>query len=84
MFRPIAVAAKMMTWVAMDMLALDPPCVNGKANAAMKVARSRTRLWCAATTESQSKNPPPDRPAPAAKTKVRNSTNTQASSMPRP
>ena len=43
MFRPSAVAAKISTWVAIDMLASEPSWVNGKRNATTKAASSSGR-----------------------------------------
>ena len=59
MFRPIAVAAKMITWVAIDMLASEPPWVNGNRNATTKADRISTlRCRCGdRRTASPSRRP---------------------------
>ena len=59
MFRPIAVAAKMITWVAIDMFASEPSCVNGNRNATTNAARIST-LRCRCETRRQ----PAHRPRP--------------------
>ena len=57
MFRPSAVAAKMMTWVAIDMFASEPPWVNGNRNATTKAPSMSTRRWRAARIPIQVKKP---------------------------
>ena len=57
MFSPIAVTAKMMTWVAIDMFASDPPCVKGKRNATTNAPSMRTRRCRAARMPIHVKNP---------------------------
>ena len=49
MFRPIAVAAKIRIWVAIDMFASEPCWVNGNRNATTKAARMST-LRCRSET----------------------------------
>jgi hypothetical protein len=44
MLRPIAAAAKMITCVAMDMFASEPPWVKGNKNATTNAARISTFL----------------------------------------
>ena len=49
MFRPIAVAAKTSTWVAIDMFASEPFWVNGNRNATRKADSVSTFLCRCAT-----------------------------------
>ena len=49
MFRPMAVAAKIRIWVAIDMLASEPFWVNGNRNATSEGRRACSgRRWFAA------------------------------------
>ena len=57
MLSPIAVVAKMSTCEAIDMFASDPSWVKGNANAVMKAARVRTRLFWAAAVVTQPNTP---------------------------
>ena len=44
MFRPIAAAAKIRIWVAIDIVASEPSWVNGNRNATTNAARISTFL----------------------------------------
>ena len=81
MFRPIAVAAKMITWVAIDMLASEPPWVNGKAKATTKADRISTRLCRWETADSQPITPTRNSTATTVARKARKVTNAPASSL---
>ena len=82
MFSPMAVAAKMITWVAIDMFASEPSWVNGKAKATTKADRISTRLCRWVHAGQQAHHARADQStAMMAPMKPRNETNEPPSSM---
>ena len=82
MFSPIAVAAKMRIEVAIDMLASEPPWVNGKRNATANAPRVMTCRCRWETPPNHAKNPDRARAKATPATNTRNRTKTVPSSWP--
>ena len=81
MFSPMAAAAKMITCVAMDMFASEPPWVKGNKKATTKAARISTFLCRWDTPERKPITPTRKSTAMTAPRKARKQTNVPPSSM---
>ena len=81
MFSPMAVPAKMITWVAIDMFASEPSWVNGKAKATTKADRISTLRCRWVQPDRKAITPVVESTAMMAPMKPRKETNDPPSSM---